>query len=69
MQVQIQLALVDAMCVLVKCGELKAYIKSTDAQVTDALELTEYGDKTTIMNNLTGTASDRCSLNTIYSWK
>ena len=50
--------LVDAMCVLVKCGEnWGVYKKSADAQVTDALELTEYGDKTTIVNNLTGTAS------------
>ena len=45
------------MCVLVKCGEnWGVYKKSADAQVTDALELTEYGDKTTIVNNLTGTA-------------
>ena len=49
--------LVDAMCVLVKCGDnWGVYKKSADAQVTDALELTEYGDKTTIVNNLTGTA-------------
>ena len=47
--------LVDAMCVLVKCGDnWGVYKKSADAQVTDALELTEYGDKTTITNNLTG---------------
>ena len=47
--------LVDAMCVLVKCGDnWGVYKKSADAQVTDALELTAYGDKTTIVNNLTG---------------
>ena len=47
--------LVSAMCVLVKCGNnWGVYKKSENAQVTDALELTEYGDKTTIVNNLTG---------------
>ena len=50
--------LVSAMCVLVKCGDnWGVYKKSENAQVTDALGLTEYGDKTTIVNNLTGTAS------------
>ena len=47
--------LVDAMCVLIKCGNYwGVYKKSASAQVTDAVELTTYGDDTTITNSLTG---------------
>lgn len=59
--------LVDAMCVLVKCGDnWGVYKKSENANVTDALELTEYGDTTKIVNNLTGIAGVKDALvNTI----
>lgn len=47
--------LVDAMCVLIKCRNYwGVYKKSANAQVTDAVELTTYGDNTTITNSLTG---------------
>ena len=50
----------DALCVLVKCGDnWGVYKASENDTVTNAVELTEYGDSTTITNNLTGTdASD-----------
>lgn len=41
----------DAICVLVKCGDNWGVYKATDSGTA----LTEYGDKTTIVNNLTGT--------------
>lgn len=40
----------SAICVLVKCGEQWGVYKMTD----NGTELTTYGDKTTIVNNLTG---------------
>lgn len=47
----------EALCVLVKCEDKwGVYKASTDESVTNALELTTYGDSTTITNNLTGTA-------------
>lgn len=41
----------DAICVLVKCGDNWGVYKATDKGTA----LTEYGDNTTITNNLTGT--------------
>ena len=48
--------LVEAMTILVKCGDnWGVYKKSSDSSVTDAVELTVYGDTTTtVTNNLTG---------------
>lgn len=43
----------DAICVLVKCGDKWGVYKET----AEGTALTEYGDKTTIMNNLTGTGN------------
>lgn len=40
----------SAICVLVKCGEQWGVYRETD----NGTELTTYGDKTTIVNNLTG---------------
>lgn len=40
----------SAICVLVKCGDRWGVYKET----ADGTELVEYGDKTTIVNNLTG---------------
>lgn len=48
--------LVEAMTILVKCGDKwGVYKRSADSSVTDAVELTAYGDTTTtVTNNLTG---------------
>ena len=46
-----------AICVLVKCGDNWGVYKETN----DGTELTEYGDRTTIVNNLTGKAGSNVS--------
>ena len=56
----------DALCVLVKCGDnWGVYKASENDTVTNAVELTEYGDSTTITNNLTGTVASDALVATI----